>query len=129
MPCDNCRCRNEACSWPTGGRGKAFRTCKRRRVSCQVDGELVVGGKPRSKKNDRSPACKKRKVSHEIIAESGSEAKEEVVQPEARPPSVEGDRVCEGPVRGHGGVQGDLGPLVHHQRPSGHLKVPGGDGQ
>jgi len=89
MPCDNCRRWDEACSWPTGGRGKACHTCKKRWVSCQVNGEPLVSGEPRLKKNNGSPMRKKRKVSCEVIVESGLEVEEEVVQPEARLPSEE----------------------------------------
>ena len=87
MPCDNCRCWDEMCSWPMGGRGKACRSCKWQWVSCQVNGELVVGGELRPKsKSDGSPTCKKHKISGKTIVGSETEVEEAVTaQPEAWP--------------------------------------------
>ena len=54
-----------------GGRGKACHTCKKWRVSCQVDGEPVVGqGEPKARSKDGSLKRKKHKVSKEAIVES-----------------------------------------------------------
>jgi len=87
VPCDNCKWRDEACTWPTVGRGKACRTCRRQRVSCQVDGKPVVGqGEPRLASKDGSPKRKKCKVSKVMIdSETEGEAVEATAELEARP--------------------------------------------
>jgi len=71
--------------WEAGA--KACHTCKKWRVSCQVDGKPVIGGEPRTKKNDGSPMHKKRRVPKETIVESKAEVEvvEVMAEPEARP--------------------------------------------